>query len=54
MVLMALTLATLNARELRDPSKGERLLGELLNLSLIISAVQETLHLRCGLTGARE
>ena len=37
---MALNLATLNVRGLRDPSKCGHLLGELLNLS--VAAVQDT------------
>ena len=38
---MALNLATLNARRLRDPSKFARLLGELSNLRVNVSAVHE-------------
>ena len=38
MGLMALNLATLNARGLSDPSKCARLLGELLNLSVDVAA----------------
>ena len=44
---MALNLATLNARGLRNPSKCARLLGELLNLSVNVTAVQET-HFTCA------
>ena len=40
MGLMSLNLATLNARGLRDPSKCARLLAELSNLSVDITAVQ--------------
>ena len=46
MDLMALNLATLNVRGLRDPSKCARLLGELSNLSEDVNAVQET-HFSC-------
>ena len=45
MGLMALNLATLNVRKLRDPSKCTRLLGELKNLG--VAAVQQT-HFPCG------
>ena len=44
---MALNHATLNVRVLRDPSKCARLLGELLNLSVDVGAVQET-QLTCA------
>ena len=47
MCLMALNLATLNARGLRDPSKCTRLLGELSNLRVNVTAVQET-HFNCA------
>ena len=47
MGLMYLNLATLNARELRDPSKCVRLLGELSNLCVSVAAVQET-HFTCA------
>ena len=43
---MALNLATLNVRGLRDPSKWARLLGELNNLSVDVTAVQE-IHFIC-------
>ena len=46
MGLMALNLKTLNARELRDPSKCARLLGELSNISVDLVAMQET-HFIC-------
>ena len=46
MGLMALNLATLNVRGLRDPSKCARLLGELKNLRVEIAAVQGT-HFIC-------
>ena len=45
---MALNLATLNARELRDPSKCACLLGELSNLRVNVTAVQET-HFTCAM-----
>ena len=44
---MALNLATLKVRGLRDSSKCARLLAELTNLSLNIAAVQET-HFICA------
>ena len=44
---MALNLATLNLRGLRDPSKCTRLLGELKNLGVDVAAVQET-NFTCG------
>ena len=44
---MALNLATLNVRGLRDPSKCTRLLGELKNLGVDVAAVQET-HFPCS------
>ena len=47
MGLMALNLATLNVRGLRDSSKCARLLGELMNLGIDVTAVQET-HFTCG------
>ena len=47
MGLMYLNLATLNARRLRDPIKCVRLLGELSNLSVKVTAVQET-HVTCA------
>ena len=47
MGLMALNLATLNMRGLRDTSKCMRLLGELKNLCVDVAAVQET-HFTCG------
>ena len=47
MSLMALNLATLNVRGLGDPSKCTRLLGELKNFCLDVTAVQET-HFTCG------
>ena len=40
--LMALNLATLNAKRLRDPSKWAHCLCELSNLRVIVTAVQET------------
>ena len=43
---MALNLATLNVRGLRDPSKYARLLGELKYLSVDVAALQET-HFIC-------
>ena len=39
---MALNFASLDARGLRDPSKCARLLGELSDLSVDVTAVQET------------
>ena len=42
MGLMALNLATLNVRGLRDSSKCARLLAELKNLRVDVAAVQET------------
>ena len=47
MGLMALNLATLNARGRRDPNKCARLLGELSNLRVNVAAVQET-HFTCA------
>ena len=47
MGLMALNLATLNARGLRDASKCACLLGELSNLSVNDPAMQET-HFICA------
>ena len=44
---MALNLATLNVRGLRDSSKCARLLGELKNLNEDVAAVQET-HFICA------
>ena len=44
---MALNIATLNVRGLRDPSKWTRLLGELKNLCVDVAAVQET-HFTCS------
>ena len=44
---MALNLATLNVRGLRDSSKWMRLLGKLKNIGLDVAAVQET-HFTCG------
>ena len=44
---MALNLASLNGRGLRDSSKCARLLGELRNLCVDVAAVQET-HFTCG------
>ena len=44
---MALNIATLNVRGLRDPSKCARLLCELKNLSVDVAAVQET-HFTCS------
>ena len=44
---MALNLATLNVRGLRDSSKCTRLLGELKNLGVDVTAVQET-HFTCS------
>ena len=45
--LMSLNHAILNARGLKDPSKCACLLGELWNLCLNVSAVQET-HFICA------
>ena len=42
MDLMALKLATLNVRGLRDPSKCARLLAELKNLSVDVATVHDT------------
>ena len=47
MGLMALNLATLNVRGLRDPSKCTRLPGEHKNLCVDVAAVQET-YFTCG------
>ena len=47
MGLMALNLATLNVRRLRDSSKCTRLLGELKTLGVDVAAVQET-HFTCS------
>ena len=47
MGLMALNLATLNARGLREPSKCACQLGELSNLKVDVAAVQET-HFICA------
>ena len=47
MGLMALNLATLNVRGLRDPGNCTRLLGELKTLGVDVAAVQET-HFTCG------
>ena len=47
MGLMALNLVTLNVRGLRDPSKCTRLLGELKNLSVVVTAVRKT-HFTCS------
>ena len=44
---MALNLATLNVRGVRDSSKCVRLLGELKNLRIEVAAVQET-HFICA------
>ena len=44
---MALNLATLNVRGLRDSSKCARLLAELTNLRVNVAALQET-HLICA------
>ena len=44
---MALSLANLNVKGLKDPSKGACLLGELLNLSVDVPSVQET-HFTCA------
>ena len=44
---MALNLASLNVRRLRDSSKCTRLLAELKNLGVDVAAVQET-HCTCG------
>ena len=46
MGLMSLNFATLNLRGLRDLSKCVRSLGELLNLCVTVTAVQET-HFIC-------
>ena len=43
---MALNLASLNVRGLKDSSKCARLLGELRNLGVDVAAVQET-HFTC-------
>ena len=43
---MALNLASLNVRGLRDSSKCARLLGELKNIGMNVAAVQET-HFTC-------
>ena len=43
---MALNVASLNVRGLRDPSKCARLLGELKKLCVDVAAVQET-HFTC-------
>ena len=47
MCLMALNLATLNVRGLKDSSKCAYLLAELKNLSVNVAAVQET-HFICA------
>ena len=44
---MALNIATLNVRGLRDPSKCTCLLSELKNFGVDVTAVQET-HFTCG------
>ena len=44
---MALNVASLNARGLRDASKCAHLLSELSNLCVDVAAVQET-HFTCG------
>ena len=44
---MALNLASLNVRELRDPSRCSRLLGELSNIGVNVAAVQDT-HFICA------
>ncbi len=44
---MALNLASLNVRGLRDSSKCAHLLAELKNLGVDVAAVQET-HFTCG------
>ena len=44
---MALNLASLNVRGLRDSSKCTRFLAELKNLGVDVAAVQET-HFTCG------
>ena len=44
---MALNVASLNARGLRDESKCAHLLAELSNLCVSVAAVQET-HFTCG------
>ena len=46
MGLMALNLASVNVRGVRDSSKCTRLLGELKNLGVDVAAVQET-HFTC-------
>ena len=46
MGLMSLNFATLNARGLKDSSKCAHLLGELLNLSVHVAAVQY-IHFTC-------
>ena len=43
---MALNLASLNVKGLRDPSRCSRLLGELSNLGVDVDAMQET-HFIC-------
>ena len=43
---MPLNFASLNTRRLRDPSNCTHFLGELLDLSVVITAVQET-HFLC-------
>ena len=43
---MALNVASLNVRGLRDSSKCARLLGELKNIRVDVAAVQET-HFTC-------
>ena len=43
---MALNLASLDVRGLRDPSRCSNLLGELSNLGVNFTAVQET-HFIC-------
>ena len=43
---MALNIASLNVRGLRDSSKCARLLGELKKLCVDVAAVQET-HFTC-------
>ena len=45
--LMALNLATLNVRGLRDSSKCARMLAEFKNLSVYVAAVKET-HFLCA------
>ena len=44
---MALNIASLNVRGLRDSSKCTRLLAELKNIGVDVGAVQET-HCTCG------